>query len=85
VDIKYPWQAFYQAALLEFRPEVLQQRIGQAETAIRQRIAELRQDDSGSAEETCALDDALQMLRSLAVIESKAAPAGVSVRNEVAS
>ncbi len=72
MDKKYSWQEFYEAALLELRPEALQQRINEAEKAIQQRIAELRRNDSSSAEEEGhALDDALRMLRFLASTECK--------------
>jgi hypothetical protein len=85
--MKYSWQASYRVALLEFRQEALRQRIGEAEAAIRQRMTELRQDDSASAEERQALQDALQMLRSLAMIECPAPRLGVSgpPRDEAAS
>jgi len=65
------WRDLYQAAMLELRPEQLQHRIDDAEKAILQRIAELRQDDSNSMEELRALDDALRGLRVLASTECK--------------
>lgn len=65
------WRELYQAAMLELRPEELRQRIDDAETAIRQRIAELRQDHSDSAEESRDLDDALRGLCVLASTECK--------------
>src|SRR5271155_1042705 len=65
------WQELYQAALLELRPEALRQRIDDAERAIRQRIAELRQNESSSEDERQALDDALRGLRVLASTECK--------------
>ena len=71
MDKKYPWQESYEAALLELRPEALQQQINEAEKAIQQRIAELRRNNSSSAEEGHALDDALRMLRFLASTECK--------------
>ena len=71
MDKKYPWQESYEAALLELRPEALQQQINEAENAIQQRIAELRRNNSSSAEEGHALDDALRMLRFLASTECK--------------
>jgi len=69
--MRYSWQEFYVAALLELQPEVLRQRVGEAETAIQQRLAELRQSDSSSVEEFQALDDALRMLRFLESAECK--------------
>jgi len=71
VDTKYSWQELYETALLELHLEALPQRIGEAEKAIQQRIAELRRNDSSSAEECHALDDALRMLRFLASTECK--------------
>ncbi len=71
MDKKYPWQESYEAALLELRPEALQQQINEAEKAIQQRIAERRENNSSSAEECHALDDALRMLRFLASTECK--------------
>lgn len=68
------WQEMYRAALLELRPEELQRRIGNAERAIQQRIAELKRNDSSSADESQALDDALRALRILADTECKTAP-----------
>ena len=65
------WQELYQSALLELRPEELQWRIDDAEKAIHERIAELRQDGSSSGEESQALDDALRGLRVLASAECK--------------
>jgi hypothetical protein len=65
------WQELYRAAMLELRPEQLRLRIDDAEKAIQQRIAELRQGDSSSAEELRALDDALRGLRVLASTECK--------------
>jgi len=65
------WQELYQAALLTLCPEELRQRIDEAEESIRQRIAELRRNDSCSGEEWQALDDALRGLRVLASTECK--------------
>jgi hypothetical protein len=56
------WQELYRSALLELRPEELRQRIDNAERAIQKRMVELRRDDSDSAEESQALDDALRGL-----------------------
>jgi hypothetical protein len=72
VNSKFAWQELYQSALLELRVEDLQQRIGIAETAIQQRIAELHMDGSSAEEERHALSDALRMLRFLAITECKA-------------
>lgn len=63
------WQELYHAALLEVRPAELRQRIDDAEKAIHQRLADLRLNDSGSREESQALDDALRGLRVLAATE----------------
>jgi hypothetical protein len=81
------WRELYQAALLELRPEELRQRIDSAERAILQRIAELRQNDSSSVEESQALDDALRGLRVLANTECKGQPSPASglAKSEVAS
>lgn len=79
------WRELYQAALLEFRREELQQRISEAETAIGQRIADLRQSDSSSEEERRALDDALRTLRLIASTECKslhAAGSGLDAGNQ---
>ena len=64
------WREFYQAALLELRPEELRRR-NDAERAIRQRIVELRHADSSPEEESRALDDALRGLQVLASTECK--------------
>jgi hypothetical protein len=63
------WQELYQAALLELRPEELRQRIEKAEGAIQKRLTELSRDDSDSAQESQALDDALRGLRVLRTTE----------------
>jgi hypothetical protein len=65
------WQELYHAALLELRPEELRQRIDNAERAIQQRVAELRRNDSTSAGELQALDDALRGLKVLVSTECK--------------
>jgi hypothetical protein len=67
----YGWQELYRSAVLELQLEDLPQRISAAENAIQRRITELRSDDSGAAEEYIACDDALRMLRFLAVTECK--------------
>jgi hypothetical protein len=72
VNSQFQWQQLYRAALLEVRTEDLDERIAAAEKAIQQRIAELRRDDSSPGEEYHALDDALRMLRAVAVTECKA-------------
>jgi len=81
------WRGLYQAAMLELRPEELQQRVDEAEKAVLQRIAELRTDDSNSGEELQALEDALRGLRVLASTECKATSATLPIltRSEVAS
>ena len=45
------WRELYRVALLELRPEELQQRIAAAEKAIQQRIVDLRRCDSSSGQE----------------------------------
>jgi len=82
MDNKYSWQDSYETAILELRPEALQERIGAAEKAIQQRIAELRPSDSNSVEECHALDDALRMLRFLASTECKIQRAAVPVSTQ---
>ena len=82
--VNVAWQERYRVALLTLRPEELRQRIDEAEQSIHPRIAELRRNDSASAEEWQALDDALRGLRVLASTECKSprlAPSG-SVRSE---
>ena len=44
--VNVAWQELYQVALLTLHPEELRQRIDEAEESIRQRIAELRRNDS---------------------------------------
>jgi hypothetical protein len=66
------WQELYRAALLELCPEELRRRIDAAEKAIQQRILELRQSESSSAQESQALEDALRGLRVLAITECQA-------------
>jgi hypothetical protein len=73
------WRELHRAAMLELRPEELPRRIDDAKKAIHRRMAELRQDDSQSWEESQALDDALRGLRALAVIECKSAPSALPV------
>jgi len=66
------WQELYEAAMLELRPEDLQERIVTAEAAIRQRIQELQADSGGgSPKERQAIADALHNLRILAGLERK--------------
>ena len=76
------WQALYRAALLETGPEELRPRIDEAERAIRQRIAELRQDDSTFEEERRSLDDALRALMYLEKVECKPATPALLVQTE---
>jgi hypothetical protein len=80
------WREFYQAALLELRPEELRRR-NDAERAIRQRIVELRHADSSSEEESRALEDALRGLQILASTECKSPQSTLSgsARTEVIS
>ncbi|MGB6387557.1 MAG: hypothetical protein WBD25_11170 [Terriglobales bacterium] len=81
------WRELYQAAMLELRPEELRLRIDNAERAIQQRIAELRQGDFNSKEELRALDDALRGLRVLASTECKVPESALSgsAKSEVRS
>jgi|HubBroStandDraft_5_1064220.scaffolds.fasta_scaffold06109_3 hypothetical protein len=73
------WQELYRTALLELRPEELRPRIDAAERAIQHRISELRRNDSDSAEEARALDDALRGLRILVSTECKSPQSTSSV------
>jgi hypothetical protein len=59
------WRELYRAALLELRPELLRQKIEVAETALRQRMAEIGENNSSWGDERQALDDALHGLRIL--------------------
>lgn len=58
-----PWRALYKAAILELDPEKLPQRIGQAESAIMDRMEDLNH--SGDGSESQALMSALNVLRDL--------------------
>jgi hypothetical protein len=78
MSMNVDWRELYHAAMLELRPEDLRQRIDDAEKAIQQRIAELRQDDSNSGEESRALDDALRGLRVVAGMECRSAQSTLS-------
>ncbi len=84
LDMKYSWQEFHVAALWEVRPELLRQRIGEAETARQQRLAELRRGRSGSVESQ-PLGDVLRMLRFPASTECKTTRTKVSGQQEAAS
>ncbi len=79
------WQELYRAGLLELRPEELRQGIDAAEKAIQQRIAELRQSESSSAQEFQALEDALRGLRVLTVTECQPSELSDLAKSEVAS
>lgn len=78
MSMNVDWRELYHAAMLELRPEDLRLRIDDAEKAIQQRIAELRQDDSNSGEESRALDDALRGLRVVAGMECRSAQSTLS-------
>jgi hypothetical protein len=65
------WRELYRSALLELRPEELQQRIAVAEKAMQERILEIRRDDSSFEEEKLALEDGLRSLRVLSNNECK--------------
>jgi hypothetical protein len=81
------WQELYRAALLELRPEELRQGTDAAEKAIQQRMAELRQSESGSAQDPQALEDALRGLRVLTITECQTQCSQLSdlAKSEVAS
>jgi len=62
IDLMYPaWQAPLQAALLEFDPAQLRQRIAAAEEKIQQRLKELDGEADGRAERQ-SISDALSIL-----------------------
>jgi hypothetical protein len=65
----FAWQERYREALLEFDRERLAQRIVAAETAIYQRVEELKHGGAGSNEELWAINDAIRGLRALAKTE----------------
>jgi len=61
-DLRYPeWQRTIQAALLEFDPEKLQERISVAEAAISARLDRLSKVSDGDAERM-AIEDGLRLL-----------------------
>jgi inhibitor of KinA sporulation pathway (predicted exonuclease) len=63
--LKYPsWQIAVQEAVLEFKVDLLQQRIEAAENAINARLQELSISSNGHAERQ-AIQDALNVLRVL--------------------
>jgi hypothetical protein len=63
--LKYPeWQKAIQAAMLEFDPLQLQNRILAAEAAISARLAELSEASDGDAERL-AIQDGVRLLRFL--------------------
>jgi hypothetical protein len=61
-DTKYPWQQAVLEALTEFRPDVLPQKVNEAQRAI---AARLRDKTAADNEEQLAIRDALQSLRVL--------------------
>ncbi|MDP9158961.1 MAG: hypothetical protein M3O09_01865 [Acidobacteriota bacterium] len=65
IDSPLPWAALYEGALLEFEPEKLIERIDCAETAIEQRLYDLRFDSNHHAERQMIQDaqGALRFLR----------------------
>ena len=71
------WLELYQAALLEFSPEQLRQRIALAELAIQKQLLDLRNNDSRCEEELQTLNDALRMLRAIVSTECR----GVELRS----
>ncbi len=71
MTLTHAWQEQYRAALIELSPERLGPRIAEAETAIRQRISQLKQTDAATQEEMRSLDDALRGLQVLERTECK--------------
>jgi hypothetical protein len=69
--MKVSWQDLYQSALLELDPNQLWLRIEEARTAVRQRMAEMRQNGFGTQEESASLEAAMRVLRVLAEKECK--------------
>jgi len=69
--MNYAWQLPYREALVELHAERLAQKIKTAESAIQQRILQIRRDDRSNEEELQALYDALNGLRVLAKAECK--------------
>jgi hypothetical protein len=64
-DLKYPeWQKPIQAAMLEFDPQHLRNRIASAEAAISARLAMLSEASDGDAERL-AIQDGVRLLRFL--------------------
>ena len=55
----YQWQKFYNAAVLETDWTKMEDRVGAAEFALRERQAELSRDHGGTPEEMQAIIDAL--------------------------
>ena len=55
----YQWQKFYNAAVLETDWTKMEDRVGAAEFALRERQAELSRDHRGTPEEMQAIIDAL--------------------------
>jgi hypothetical protein len=67
-DFKYSsWQKPYQEALIEFEPELLQEKIEATENAIFLRFQELAGTNGQAYGERLALNDALRALRALQV------------------
>jgi hypothetical protein len=69
VTLNFDWQRQYNEAMLELNRQELPQRIDAAETAIYERLEQLKQAPAASAEELWALSDALRGLRVLAKAE----------------
>lgn len=65
IDSPLPWTALYEGALLEFDSKKLIERIGCAETAIEERLYDLRLDSNHHAERQMIQDaqGALRFLR----------------------
>jgi hypothetical protein len=61
----YPWQEFYDEAVLETDPAAMPKRVEMAANAIRARQVELSQDHQGTPEEREAIRNALNGLEAL--------------------
>ena len=58
----YQWHHFYNAAVLETDWSKMEERVRAAESALRERQAELSGDDAGAVEERQAIEDVLARL-----------------------
>ena len=62
---RYPWEAVYEAAILETELSRLPERISAAQAAINSRIEQMQQDHQGTPEERDAIASALAGIRIL--------------------